>query len=97
MYAQDVQLTQFYEADVLLNPALVGKAHHPRIMGHQRLQWPGASAKYLTSLVALDSYSAKYQSGFGGYFLHDYQGNGQVSSKELSLLYAYDLHEKYSI
>lgn len=92
IYGQDIQLTQFYEADVLLNPALVGKVHHPRIMGHQRLQWPGVGGKYISSLIALDSYSFKYKSGFGIYFLNDFQGDGQVSSNEVSFLYAYDLH-----
>ncbi len=90
--AQDIQLSQFYETDLMLNPALAGRSHHHRLMGHQRIQWPGLAGKYLTSLVAYDTYSAKSKSGYGMYFLHDIQGRSNINSQDFSMFYSYDVH-----
>jgi len=37
LVAQDIQLSQFYEADSLLNPTLVGNTHMARAMVHSRV------------------------------------------------------------
>ena len=90
LYAQDIQFSQFYANVLYLNPAFTGNSHATRIIGHQRLQWPGLDAHYITSFVSLDHYFNKYRSGLGIYFLNDRQGSNILTSNEVSLLYAYE-------
>ena len=90
--AQDVQFSQFYQVPTFQNPAFAGSAHSSRATVHQRIQWPSIDAKYLTSFVSFDTYKPRYKSGFGGYILYDQQGAGSISSTQLNLQYAYELH-----
>ncbi len=89
--AQDIQFSQFYGVPLYQNPAFAGSAHNPRAIGHQRIQWPGLDAKYLTSLASFDTYISGYNSGFGMMFIQDYQGASNISSTELSMQYAYEI------
>lgn len=90
--AQDIQFSQFYQAQLYQNPAFAGAMHKDRAMFHQRLQWPSLQAKYITSLVSFDTYYKQYQSGYGMMIFYDQQGDGQISSMEISGQYAYELH-----
>jgi type IX secretion system PorP/SprF family membrane protein len=98
-YAQDIQFSQFYANVLYLNPAFTGSAHATRIVGHQRLQWPGLDANYLTSFISLDHYFNRINSGIGIYFMNDKQGTNILSSNEMALLYAYELplNDKFTI
>lgn len=97
--AQDVQLSQFYASPLYLNPGFAGSAHLNRLATHQRLQWPGLEAKYITSLFSFDTYSTKYKSGFGVMLMQDYQGGNTLTSTEITLQYSYELHisKKYTL
>lgn len=90
-HAQDLQLSQFYAASTLINPAFAGSAHYMRLGVHERIQWPKLSSKYVTHLISLDQFVEQYNSGFGGYLLHDRQGHNTLSSSELALQYAYEV------
>ncbi|MFN6946007.1 MAG: type IX secretion system membrane protein PorP/SprF, partial [Cytophagaceae bacterium] len=61
-FAQDVQFSQFYAVPTHLNPAFVGSAHKPRAILHQRVQWPGLQARYITSFFSGDTWVQKYRS-----------------------------------
>lgn len=96
--AQDVQFSQFYANPIFLNPAFAGGAHAPRGILHNRLQWPGinndftnVNAKYSTMFGSFDGFSDKYRSGYGVYFMQDYQGTNTINQSELQLQYAYEL------
>lgn len=89
--AQDIQFSQFYAANLYLNPAFAGSNHTDRIAAHQRLQWPGLDAKYITSLFAFDTFWDKYKSSFGIYAFRDWQGSGDINSTELNFQYAYEM------
>ena len=89
---QDVQFAQFYSIPTYQNPAFAGSAHYDRVSLHQRVQWPGLDAKYLTSLVSFDRFYKKYKSGIGGYLLHDRIGSDAIISNEIQLQYSYQLH-----
>lgn len=91
-YAQDIQFSQFYTAALYQNPAFAGASHHHRGMLHQRLQWPGLEAKYITSMLSYDTYFHKHRSGFGIIAMKDWQGSSNISSTDIGLQYAYELH-----
>jgi type IX secretion system PorP/SprF family membrane protein len=90
--AQDAQFSQFYAAPLYLNPAFAGSTPDNRVIFQQRVQWPKLDAKYLTSLVSFDKHFDKYNSGVGVMIMRDYQGAGIISSTDVSLQYAYELH-----
>lgn len=90
--AQDIQFSQFYAAQTYLSPAFAGSTHQTRGMFHQRLQWPRLQAKYITSMASFDKYYSEYNSGIGAVLLYDQQGSGDISSVQLNLQYAYEIH-----
>ena len=91
LFAQDIQFSQFYANVLYLNPAFAGSSHQTRVIGHQRLQWPGLDAKYVTSSFSIDHYFNKTRSGLGLMVLRDIQGSNIISSTEFSLQYSYEL------
>ncbi|MDB4835510.1 PorP/SprF family type IX secretion system membrane protein, partial [Cyclobacteriaceae bacterium] len=88
--AQDVQFSQFYEADLLLNPALAGGTHESRALVHSRMQWMGVQGSYVTNYGSFDTYFDKYNSGFGAYITHDNLGGGIISTTQVNLMYSYE-------
>lgn len=89
--AQDIQFSQFYATASYINPAFAGSGHHDRVTLHQRIQWPGLDAQYITSYAAFDMYWDKFQSGFGVFFTHDIQASNTISTSELALQYSYEV------
>lgn len=96
---QDVQFSQFYANVMHINPAFAGSAHSMRAVAHQRLQWPGLSAKFTTSSILVDNYFSKTGSGVGVLFLKDFQGTNRISSSEIRLQYAQEvnINSKFSV
>jgi type IX secretion system PorP/SprF family membrane protein len=90
--AQDVQFSQFYANQIYLSPAFAGGSHAPRGVFHQRLQWPGADAKYITSFFSFDNFVQKYNSGYGVYVMQDFLGSNNINQTEINAQYAYELH-----
>ena len=91
LIAQDIQFSQFYANVLYLNPAFAGSSHRTRVIGHQRLQWPGLDAKYITSSFSIDHYFNKANSGIGLMVMKDIQGSNIISSNEITLQYSYEL------
>jgi type IX secretion system PorP/SprF family membrane protein len=91
-YAQDIQFSQFYANVLYLNPAFAGSAHSARAIAHQRLQWPGLEARYTTSGVSIDNYFNKMGGGVGLMVLKDWQGTKRISSTEIRMQYAHEIH-----
>ena len=87
-FAQDPQFTQFYAAPLYLNPAFAGSALAPRITANYRNQWP-AITNYVTTLVGIDHFIEKYNSGVGLLIQNDNQGQGRIQSTEIGLQYSY--------
>lgn len=86
--AQDPQFTQFYAAPLYLNPAFAGSALAPRITANYRNQWP-AITNYVTTMVGLDHYFDKINSGVGLLLQSDNQGQGRIQSTDIGLQYSY--------
>jgi len=87
-WAQDPQFTQFYAAPQYLNPAFAGSALAPRITANYRNQWP-AITSYVTSMVGVDHYIEKFNSGIGLLIQNDNQGQGRIQSTDIGLQYSY--------
>lgn len=85
-----MQFSLFYEADLLLNPALTGSTHESRAVGHSRMQWLGVQGSYNTNYLSFDTYSRKYTSGFGAYIVHDNLGKGIITTTQLNVQYSYE-------
>ncbi len=92
LVAQDIQFSQFYAVPMYLNPAFAGSGHNFRGTLHQRLQWPKLDAKFNTSFFSADGFSHRYRSGFGIMAIQDYQGSSVISSSQVGLQYAYEVH-----
>ncbi len=88
--AQDPQFTQFYAAPLYLNPAFAGSALAPRVTANYRNQWPSV-ANYVTSMVGVDHYIDRFNSGVGLMLISDNQGQGQIRSTEIAGQYAYQV------
>lgn len=88
--AQDPQFTQFYAAPLYLSPAFAGSALAPRITVNYRNQWP-ALTSYTTSMVGIDHYFSKYNSGVGLLISNDNQGQGRITSTDIGLQYSYQI------
>lgn len=90
-FGQDIQFSQFYAANLYLNPAFAGSVHKKRFTLHQRLQWPYLDAKYITSQLTFDAFSYKYNSGLGVMITQDWQGSNDLKSTEIDFQYSYEL------
>lgn len=88
--AQDPQFTQFYAAPLYHNPAFTGGGYAPRVMFNYRNQWPSLNANFITSLVSIDHFIEKANSGIGITLLNDEQGN-RLKNTEVTALYSYQL------
>lgn len=87
--SQDIQFSMFYAVPLYINPAFAGSRHTNRAMFHHRWQWYNQPGKFYTALFSFDTYSAKYNSGFGVLAIHDY-GN-PLTVTQVQLQYAYEL------
>ncbi len=92
IYAQDTQLSQYYNAPLYLNPALTGAGLDTRVGTNYRLQWPGLGDPYKSFSAWVDHDYYKKKSGLGLLINRDVQGNSKLSSTQLSALYSYQLN-----
>ncbi|MCS6818831.1 MAG: PorP/SprF family type IX secretion system membrane protein, partial [Chitinophagales bacterium] len=79
LYGQDVVMSQFYAAQLYLNPALTGIAYGPRFSVNYRNQWPamggGFNAGYTTYMGAFDMHVDRIRSGIGLMIIADQMMN----------------------
>lgn len=90
--AQDAQFSQYYAAPMYHNPAFTGSGYAPRVIFNFRNQWPALAANFTTSVISVDHYIEKYNSGVGLMVLNDQQGNGRLKNTEISGFYSYQLN-----
>ncbi|MCP9761928.1 PorP/SprF family type IX secretion system membrane protein [Lacihabitans soyangensis] len=89
-FAQDPQFTQFYAAPLYHNPAFTGSGYAPRLIYNYRNQWPSLNANFITSVISVDHFIEKANSGIGITMMSDAQGN-RIKNSEVTALYAYQL------
>jgi type IX secretion system PorP/SprF family membrane protein len=89
-FAQDPQYSQYYAAPLYLNPAMAGAELMGRVGFNYRNQWPSLNANFITSVISLDHFIEKANSGIGITMMSDAQGN-RIKNSEVTALYAYQL------
>jgi type IX secretion system PorP/SprF family membrane protein len=89
-FGQDPQFTQFYAAPLYHNPAFTGSGYAPRLIFNYRNQWPSLGANFVTTVVSVDHFFDKANSGVGIMMVDDAQGP-RISNRELGLLYSYQM------
>ena len=70
-HAQDPQLSQFFNAPVYVNPALVGQTYLWKFSLNTRNQWPGTSGPYVSTALTAEHNAAFRSSGVGLQLLYD--------------------------
>ncbi|HSZ72545.1 MAG TPA: PorP/SprF family type IX secretion system membrane protein, partial [Cytophagaceae bacterium] len=89
---QDVQLSQYYNAPLYLNPGFTGSGDNTRVGLNYRTQWRGIDKPFNTVSLWADHNIESYNSGIGLLYLRDEQGSSRLTTNEVSLLYSYSIN-----
>lgn len=95
---QDNQYSQFYSAQLYLNPAFAGTKVCPRVIMNFRDEWPGLSAEYVSYAVSYDQSVGK-NNGIGIVFNGDDAGRGTLKTNTINAIYSpkINLSKQYTI
>jgi len=86
---QDPHFSQFYAAQLYLNPAFAGSSGGSRLMANYRHQWAGIPKAFVTYAFSFDHNFSRWNSGLGLYFIQDKAGSGGLRTTITGLQYAY--------
>lgn len=89
--AQHFQFSQFYAAQIYLNPAFTGASSCTRFSMNYRNQWHLTPGGFNTYQVSFDKPLKQYNSGVGFTFFSDNAGPSNLKSNQFNGLYAYEL------
>ena len=90
-YGQDPHFSQFYAAQLYLNPAFAGSSGGSRLMANYRHQWAGIPGAFVTHAFSFDHNFSRLNSGLGLYFNQDKAGSGGLRTTITGLQYAYQV------
>ena len=88
---QDNQYSQFYSAQLYLNPAFAGTKVCPRVIMNFRDQWPGITGEYVSYGLSYDQSIGK-KTGVGIVFNGDDAGQGTIKTNSINLVYSPKVH-----
>ncbi len=88
-FSQDPQFTQFYNAPLVLNPALTGSTEQFRGAANYRNQWILMNSNYVSTTFSFDYNANRLRSGFGFLASYDNAGTNQISATSFSGLYSF--------
>lgn len=89
---QDVQLSQYYNAPLYLNPAFAGTAENTRVGLNYRTQWRGIDKPFNSVSLFADHNIEPYNSGIGLLYFRDQQGDSRLTTNEFALQYSYSIY-----
>lgn len=89
-HSQDPQFSQYYNAPLILNPALAGATDCYRAGMNARSQWGGLPRAFNTASIFADLNYPDLRSGFGLMALYDDVGTPRLTSAEISGFYSYE-------
>lgn len=89
--AQDPVFSQFFNAPIQLNSALVGLSEVGQVSVNYRNQWPGWPQAYSTYSASYDQYFSGINSGLGAQILTDDSGDGILKTTKFTGVYSYQL------
>ncbi len=87
--AQDPIFSQFYSNPLYLNPAFAGSEMCPRVALNYRNQWPQQGSDFVTYSASYDQHISWLEGGLGLHVMADRMGAHFITSKTVSLMYAY--------
>ena len=89
--AQDGQLSQFYAAPLIINPALTGNTIQDRFSLNYRNQWPAVSDSkpFTTYACSYEHNFSNYNSSVGALVYHDRAGPAGLRTTNVLFSYAY--------
>ena len=92
LQAQDVLMSQYFNAPLHLNPALAGVSFGPRVTLNYRNQWSGMGdgfqGGYATYMAGFDMHILPLRGGIGALFTGDQVANGLYSSYRATIMYS---------
>jgi type IX secretion system PorP/SprF family membrane protein len=88
-FAQDFQLSQYYQSPLYLNPGFTGITPQQRVVLNHRVQWPNLPQAFVTSVASYDLFVNQLRSGFGLIVSTDKMGSAGWRTNNASLLYSY--------
>ena len=88
-FAQDFQLSQYYQAPLYLNPGFTGITPQQRFVLNHRVQWPNLPQAFATYAFSYDLYVEQLRSGFGVLVTTDKMGSAGWRTNTANLLYSY--------
>lgn len=91
---QDLHFSQFYAAQLYLNPAFSGTGSGSRLMANYRHQWAGIPGAFVSYAFSFDHNFSRLNSGLALYFNQDKAGSGGLRTTISGLQYAF--HVKLS-
>lgn len=86
---QDAQLSQFYAAPLVQNPAFAGTFQRPRAFFQYRTQWPGTGQPIKTITASGDLYLRKAHSGLGIVIARNSALSNVYQGTEARLVYSF--------
>jgi type IX secretion system PorP/SprF family membrane protein len=91
LQAQHYQFSQFYAAQIYLNPAFTGANPCPRLGLNYRNQWSLIPGTFTSFQVSYDRPLRQINSGLGFSLFSDKAGLGSLKTTQFNALYAYEL------
>ena len=91
LFGQDPVFSQYFNAPLVMNPAIAGVRNEANIFLNYRNQWGGLPNAYETYAVSYDQFFEDINSGFGALLLSDNAGNGILRTTKLAAIYSYRL------
>ncbi len=96
LFGQDPVFTQYFNAQLYLNPAFAGNTIGPHVQAGYRHQWPLLPTLYTTFQISYDQ-SVKERAGLGLSVLNDNAGLGTLQNTGASGYYSYKIRIKNDI
>ncbi|PCH99182.1 MAG: hypothetical protein COB85_00545 [Bacteroidetes bacterium] len=87
--AQDPQFSQFYSAQLYMNPAFTGNTIQDRVTVNYRKQWPGISGAFESYAFSYDHKFSEKNSALGIQVIRDKAGSGGLKFTNIGGLYSY--------
>jgi len=90
-FSQQPHFSQFTRNPVFYNPAFAGNTIRSKANLNYRNQWPALKAHYVTSSASVELNFDEFNSGFAALYLQDNAGSMNLTTRQFSLNYAYNL------
>jgi type IX secretion system PorP/SprF family membrane protein len=89
---QDLEFSQYFNAQAYTNPAFTGVDHGPRFSLNYRNEWAALGNAYISYAAAYDQNFPTLGGGLGAVIVRDRQGNGLYLTNSFTGYYSYQIN-----